>query len=264
MRSALAVLLGCLLTLTAAAQGPVQIAIIIDDLGNNRSLGERALALPGPLTYAVLPQLPHSVALARGAHDSGREVMLHLPMEAADGRPLGPGGLHSALSREAFTRMLRANLVAVPHVVGVNNHMGSLLTRDPDAMRWLMEDLGCYDRLYFVDSRTDVRTVARGMARAAGLANAQRDVFLDNRQDADYVRAQFDRLVAIAHQRGSAIGIGHPYPETLTVLAERLPTLAEQGVELVPVSRLVKIERSEKLWHASSSPWQTVAKNSKP
>ncbi|MCB1802305.1 MAG: divergent polysaccharide deacetylase family protein, partial [Gammaproteobacteria bacterium] len=131
-------------------------------------------------------------------------------------------------------------------------------------MQWLMEELRCFNRLYFVDSRTDVRTVARRHARAAGLAHAARDVFLDNEQDAHYIRGQLDRLVAIARERGKAIGIGHPYPETLAVLERELPRLAERGVELVPVSQLVQIERNELLWHASSSPLPTVAKNSKP
>ena len=128
-------------------------------------------------------------------------------------------------------------------------------------MDWLMQDLRCIGGLYFVDSRTDVRTVARKVAREAGLANAQRDIFLDNEQDPDYVRYQFARLVETARRRGHAIGIGHPYPETLTVLADALPGLADQGVELVPVSRLVEIQRSDQQWLACSSPLRTVAKN---
>jgi hypothetical protein len=126
-----------------------------------------------------------------------------------------------------------------------------------------MQDLRCFYGLYFVDSRTDVRTVARDLAREAGLANAQRDVFLDNQQDRDYVRGQLRRLIGKARRHGTAIGIGHPYPETLAVLAEELPALAGQGIQLVPVSRLVETERNPQLWHASSSPLQTVAKNSK-
>jgi polysaccharide deacetylase 2 family uncharacterized protein YibQ len=252
-----------LLTLPAAAEQRVRIAIIIDDLGNSRMLGDRALALPGAVTYSVLPHLPHSRRIARRAYADGKEVMLHLPMQTHDDRTLGPGGLRVEMTREELAREVRANLATVPHVVGVNNHMGSLLTRQSGAMRWLMEELSCVGDLYFVDSRTDIRTVARKFAREAGLPNAQRDIFLDNQRDADYVRRQFERLIGQAQQRGSAIGIGHPYPETLAVLAEELPRLADQGVELVPVSRLVETNRSKKLWHACSSPLQTVAKNSR-
>jgi polysaccharide deacetylase 2 family uncharacterized protein YibQ len=252
-----------LLLASAGAQQPVRIAIIIDDLGNNLTLGREAINLPGALTYSVLPRRPHSAEIALRAHTEGKEVMLHLPMQTTDGREMGPGGLHMNMSRVEFARQVRTSLAAIPYVSGVNNHMGSLLTQHSGAMRWLMEDLACFDRLYFVDSRTDVRTVARNLARAAGLSNAQRDVFLDNQQDAEYVRAQLRRLVAKARRQGSAIGIGHPYPETLRVLAEELPVLAAQGIQLLPVSRLVERERNNRLWHASSSPLPTVAKNSR-
>jgi polysaccharide deacetylase 2 family uncharacterized protein YibQ len=258
-------LLCCTLALQhAAAQPGPRIAIIIDDLGNNITFAEQALALQGALTYAVLPQLPYSAKVARRAHATGREVMLHLPMQARENRALGPGALTRAMDRFEFARTLRASLASLPHVAGVNNHMGSLLTGDPAAMRWLMEDLACHDRLYFIDSRTDVRTLAARFAREAGLRHAERDVFLDHVQDEAEITVQFRRLLALARRNGSAIGIGHPYPETLAVLARELPLLEAEGIELVPASRLVEQERSQSLWHASSSPWPTVAKNSRP
>jgi polysaccharide deacetylase 2 family uncharacterized protein YibQ len=142
--------------------------------------------------------------------------------------------------------------------------MGSLLTREPEAMEWLMQDLACIGGLYFVDSRTDVRTVARDVARQAGLANAQRDVFLDHLIDTQEIRRQFQRLIDRAHRQGSAIGIGHPHPETLAVLGELLPALPTLGVTLVPVSQLVTDQRSEPPWQACSYPSPKVAKRSRP
>lgn len=264
MRRLLLGICACLLMAGAHAEPAVRVAIIIDDLGNNLSLGRRAVDLPGALTYAVLPELQHSRELALRAHQRGKEIMLHLPMQTADGRLMGPGGLNMDMTREAFARQVKANLDAVPFVAGVNNHMGSLLTRHPGAMRWLMEDLKSLGSYYFVDSRTDVRTVARDFARQEGLANAQRDVFLDNQQDEDYIRGQLRTLIRKARKNGSAIAIGHPYSETINVLTEMLPRLAAKGIELVPVSELVETQRSEQLWHASSSPLQTAAKSSKP
>jgi polysaccharide deacetylase 2 family uncharacterized protein YibQ len=252
------------LVAAVSAGPPPRVAIIIDDLGNNLELGRGAIALPGALTYAVLPQRPYSALLADEVNATGREVMLHLPMQAGDGRRLGPGGLCLDLAREDFARRVHESVASVPHVVGVNNHMGSLLTREPLAMEWLMADLACIGGLYFVDSRTDVRTVAREAARAAGLANAQRDVFLDHLIDTHEIRRQFQRLIDRAHRQGTAIAIGHPHPQTLTVLAELLPTLPQLGVSLVPVSQLVSDQRSEPLWHACSYPSPKVAKNSRP
>lgn len=261
----LVLLLWSLCFVPATMAEPVaRVAIIIDDLGNNQLLGHQAVDLPGELTYSLLPRRPYSRELAQRVHASGREVMLHLPMQASDGRAMGPGGLDADMERSVFADSVRDSVASIPHLAGVNNHMGSLLTREPRAMRWLMQDLSCIGGLYFVDSRTDVRTVARHEARLAGLANARRDVFLDHVIEPQAIRAQFERLLRLAQTRGSAIGIGHPYPETLALLAELLPTLADERIELVPVSRLVTTDRSEQLWHACSSPLPTVAKNSKP
>ena len=260
----LALLLFALPALTSAEPPPIRIAIIIDDLGNSLTRGREAVALPAALTYAILPMRPHSRTIAEHAHRHGKEVMLHLPMQALDNRRMGPGGLHDAMDRSALQQALQTGLGAVPHVAGVNNHMGSLLTRRPLAMDWLMEELSCIGDLYFVDSRTDVRSIARQRARRAGVANAQRDVFLDNEADVGYIRNQLAKLITLARRHGSAVGIGHPYPETLAVLAEVLPRLAKVGIEVVPVSQLVERQRGPKIWHACSSHLQTAAKNSRP
>lgn len=248
---------------TCAEPAPTYIAIILDDLGNDEAAGMRALALPGAVTYAILPRLAHTALLAERAHAQGREVMLHLPMQAITGKALGPDGLTMDMTAPAFHATIADALASVPYVRGVNNHMGSLLTRHPGAMQWLMQALHRRGDLYFVDSRTNEHTVAELFARSTGLATSRRDVFLDNRRDSTYIRAQLTDLIRKARLQGSAIGIGHPYPETLDVLAAELPRLAAQNVQLVPVSQLLDQQR-RKVWPASSSPLPTVAKSLKP
>jgi polysaccharide deacetylase 2 family uncharacterized protein YibQ len=230
---------------------PVQIALIIDDLGNRKLEGEQALALPGAVTYAFLPQTPFAWELASKAHTLNKEVMLHQPMESDNGNPLGNGALTLNMTKAQFTRTLQQNLASVPHVAGVNNHMGSLLTRDPTAMRWLMRSLRS-DGLFFIDSRTTDATVAERVARDNLLATSRRHVFLDNKPQAIEIRQQLEELLRKARSQGGAIGIAHPYPETLAVLREELPKLKQLGIELVPVSELIDTRRS--LWHAYSSP----------
>lgn len=259
--------LACLLLLlwghlAQAGQVPM-LAIIIDDLGNDLPHGVRALALPGAVTYAILPQTPYARALAEAGHSRGKELMLHLPMQTLDGRATGPGGLHMDMGRKALVRVLESDLASVPHVVGVNNHMGSLLTQHPGAMAWLMQAMKHHHDLYFVDSRTDDRTVAEQQARTAGLPASRRDVFLDNVRDEATVLAQLQEAVVKAQRNGTAIAIGHPYPETLAVLARELPRLHEYGVVLMPVSALIEQQRRIQTWHASSSPSHQVARNSK-
>lgn len=217
-----------------------RIAIIIDDIGDRFEAGRHAVELPGAVACAFLPHTPHAAELARRAHAAGKEVLLHLPLQSLAGKALGPGAITLDTTEREFHRILADNLGAIPHVVGVNNHMGSLLTRHPGHMTWLMEGIAARGDLYFVDSYTHADSVALAMARERGIAAARRDVFLDNIPAREEIRAEFERLVEIAKAEGSAIGIGHPYEETLAYLAETLPLLDAAGIELVPVAELLE------------------------
>lgn len=232
-----AALLLCLWAGASGADTP-QLALVIDDLGNLGAEGRRVIALPGPVAVAILPGTPHAARLAERAHAAGKEVMLHLPLAALEDRALGPGGIGLDVTREEFLRILAADLASVPGALGVNNHMGSLLTQHPGHMAWLMEGLAARG-LFFVDSRTTERSVALQLADEAGVPAVARDVFLDDEAEETAVRAEFERLVARAQQKGAALGIGHPYPATLAVLEAELPRLAERGVRLVPVRTLI-------------------------
>ncbi|HEX7029414.1 MAG TPA: divergent polysaccharide deacetylase family protein [Gammaproteobacteria bacterium] len=226
----------------AGGEPPPRIAIIIDDIGDRYDEGRLAATLPGPVACAFLPHTPYAAELARLAHEKGKEVLLHLPLQSLNGKALGPGAITLQTTEKAFRRILRTDLAAIPYVRGVNNHMGSLLTRHPGHMTWLMRVLADEGDLFFIDSYTHPGSVAFAMAREQGVRAARRDVFLDNVPERGAIAAEFRRLVAEAHERGSAIGIGHPYPETLAFLADMLPRLGEEyGVELVPVEALLSV-----------------------
>ena len=241
-----------------AARGspPVKIALIIDDMGNHLDSGLRAVKLPGPITYAFLPHTPYVSVLAELAHTKGKLVMLHQPLESHAGNRLGPGGLTLHMKQQEFKNTLAENIAAIPHVKGVNNHMGSLMTRHPGAMRWLMEVLGDTG-LFFVDSRTTERSVAHGVAMESSIATISRDIFLDHDRDKARIRGQIKHLLRVAKLHGSAVGIGHPYRETLEVLEQEIPRLAEQGIELVLVSELTKIDFKRELVSLSSPTYKT-------
>ncbi len=208
-------------------------------MGSQLNAGLLALQLPGAITYAFLPHTPHSRNLANAAHHLNKEVMLHLPMQAMGANKLGPGGLTLNMSRSQFSRTFLSDLKAIPHVVGINNHMGSLLTRHPGHMKWLMEEIKQHDNLYFIDSRTTHHTVANQLARESKIPSRQRDVFLDDDPSPQAITKQFELLLKKANKNGSAIGIGHPYKNTLTILSQLIPQLKDQNIKLVPASQLV-------------------------
>ena len=232
--------MAALLLAASTAGATPRIAIIIDDLGYKRALGERAVSLPGPVAVAVLPGTPLAERLANAAYATGKEVLVHLPLEASvDDGLEEPGGIRLDTSREAFRAAFAAAVSSVPHATGVNNHRGSLLTRHPGHMRWLMEEILAVGDWYFVDSFTTRHSVALMLAREHGVPAAKRDVFLDATQDLASIEREFERLKRLARQNGHAIGIGHPFAETLAFLESALPELEEEGIELVPLKTLV-------------------------
>jgi polysaccharide deacetylase 2 family uncharacterized protein YibQ len=221
-----------------AGEQPIVI-IIIDDMGNSLALGQQAVALPGPINLAFLPYSPNSVMLAEQANYLGNEVLLHAPMSNILGRPLGPGGLKQGMSRQQFLYTLGRDINSVPHVKGVNNHMGSLLTQMQEPMAWLMQSLKQRE-LYFIDSRTSAKTIALAEATKQKIPNLSRDVFLDNVRTNDAISKQFEQLLSIAQAKGIAVGIGHPYPETIAFLKQSLPSLTIRGYQLSRVSSALR------------------------
>ena len=245
---------GLSLTASAAVSSAPLIAIIIDDLGNQRVAGERAVHLPGPVACAIMPHTAWAEHLAEQANQAGKEVMLHLPMQAVDlERAAGPGNIHLDMSRERLRLTLTADLAAVPHTVGINNHMGSLITRHPGHMQWLMEEIRGRGDLFFIDSYTTAASVALQTAIEQGVPAARRHVFLDNDAAVD-IEQEFARLKRLADKQGYAIAIGHPYPATLAFLEAHLPRLQTEGYRLVPVSEIVRRQSVELAATADSGP----------
>ena len=225
----------------APAPGGPRAAIVIDDLGQRVEHLEQLARLGLPLSIAVIPNLPASAQTVREAGRLGIEMLLHQPMEPHEegGKNPGEGVLLVSMAPEVLRDQLRRGLATVPGAVGVNNHMGSRFTEDPDALGLLMAELKA-NGLFWLDSRTSAATQGSAAARAAGVPEIERDVFIDAERDADFIRGQLRKLLETARARGAAVGIGHPRAETFAVLEELRGELLSSGVTLVPVSRLVR------------------------
>ena len=222
-----------------AGEYPV-IAILIDDVGHSLTQGRRLLALPEPVSLAILPHTQAARTLAEEAAARGRTVILHQPMENGAGLSIGPGGLYSGMPAAELQQVLRTNLDSFGHIRGLNNHMGSRLTAERPAMDQVMQVLRERE-LFFIDSRTTHHTQAAFAAEAAGVPHLSRNVFLDNERSAEAIGRAFDRALEVARREGQALVIGHPYPQTLEFLEWRLSgdLLAKEGVEVVDVVELL-------------------------
>lgn len=210
------------------------LALIIDDLGQNPARDERVLALPGPVALAILPDTRHASTLSQRAHAAGKTVILHLPMAPAG----GPYSWRQDLPTEELQRRLDEALAAVPHASGLNNHMGSQMTDQQQPMTALMTTLQ-ERHLFFLDSRTNPRTVAAATAQHIGLASLSRDIFLDDDPSPAAVARQYADALELARKQGSVVIIGHPHRTTLEVLERELPRLDEEGITWVDIGQMI-------------------------
>lgn len=220
-----------------AAKRP-QLAIVIDDAGNNLQELDPFLRFPAPLTFAVLPQLRHSAGAAELVRSHGHEVILHLPMAAVSGLYPGPGTISAELSDAEIRYLLERNFASIAGAEGTNNHMGSAGTSDPRVMDTVMAHLAALDK-FFVDSRTTPTSVAAPYAAKYGVPFMQRDVFLDHDRDPQAIRAALQEGLDVARAQGHAVLIGHASVAAVAeALFEVFPYLERQGYEVVPLSAL--------------------------
>lgn len=223
-----------------AGPGGPRVAIVIDDMGHDRSRLTEIISLDMSITVAVLPGRRFSEEIAESAYAAGLEVIVHLPMEPVDSEKNDPGdgALYTRMTPEEVRSGVIGALRGVPHATGVNNHMGSLFTSNERLMREVIEVVR--ERgIFFLDSRTTPGSVGYSLTREMGARGAARSVFLDNERKVDYITERLDELVRIAGKNGSAIAIGHPYPETIEALRKAVPAIEARGVRVVRLSELI-------------------------
>ena len=218
-----------------------QIAIIMDDMGRRVSTFERLLAIDLMVTPAILPESDNATNAALLLQRSGREYMIHLPMQPKQYPQTSPGpnALLLGQSDEKIRQLLRRYLEKVPGAVGGNNHMGSRYTQEAGPMRVVLDELQ-QNGLFFVDSQTIGSSVAYDEARKLGVPTAKRHIFLDNEENIPYIRKQIRKMVRLAATKGKLVAICHPYPETLEALRLELPWLKQQAIDFVASSEIVR------------------------
>jgi len=220
--------------------GNARLCIIIDDIGYSMERGRRAIELPGPITLAVIPFTPNAYPLAELASRSGKDVILHQPMQAVEQhrRFHTSHTLTLDMSPEDFRHTLNSALDSLPNVVGVNNHTGSLLTQRQAPMAMLMQQIH-RRHLFFLDSRTTPASIAARVARETGVPTLQRDLFLDHVPEPSAIAAAFQTALDLAARKGTAVIIAHPHATTLDFLERAIPRLAGRGYTLIAAKELV-------------------------
>ncbi|MEA1964751.1 MAG: divergent polysaccharide deacetylase family protein [Candidatus Aerophobetes bacterium] len=218
-----------------------KIALIIDDFGYSQggNVDSFLKDINTPLTISIIPGTPYADLIARKAHEKGKEVMVHLPMQ-----PKGKFKNNykwivlEKMEDKEIEDIVNKAIEDVPYAVGLNNHMGSLITTQKKPMEAVLKTVK-RKKLYFLDSRTDTGSIALTLAKEMRVKSTKREVFLDNEKNKNYIKKQLEELISIAERKGEATGTAHIDPVTAQAIKESLSKLNNKKIQLVYASEIV-------------------------
>jgi len=218
-----------------------KLAIVIDDIGYHAKEDAAVYAMPQQISVAIIPSAPYAQQRNQQAKAQGRDILIHMPMQAMSNIKIEEGGLLLGMSQYEVTQRVQAAKQIVTHAIGMNNHMGSAATSDTALMTALMREL-YKQRLFFLDSRTIGKSVAGKIAKEQGVKSLERHIFLDDSDVFGDVQRQFQLALQYARKHGTAIAIGHPRKNTLAVLHAGLAQLPSD-IQLVSIGSLWRNEK---------------------
>lgn len=218
-----------------------KLAIVIDDVGYHSKEDAAIFAMPREISVAIIPAAPYARARNQEAKSQGRDILIHMPMQPVSAVKIEDGGLHLGMSATQVNDRVNTAKNIVRDAIGMNNHMGSAATADPQLMTYLMTALQ-EKHLFFLDSRTIGKSVAGKIAKEQGVRSLDRHIFLDDSNEFADVQRQFKAAIHYARKHGSAIAIGHPRQNTIAVLQAGLRNLPED-IQLVGMGNLWRNEK---------------------
>ncbi|MFJ8067208.1 divergent polysaccharide deacetylase family protein [Psychrobacillus sp. NPDC096426] len=218
------------------------LAIVIDDLGNNMKGTEEMIKLPVKLTVAIMPFMPSTKEDAELASQYGHEVIIHLPMEPKKGKKswLGPGAITTDLSDKEIRKRVEAAVKDVPHAVGMNHHMGSKATEDERVMKIVLEV--CKENgLFYLDSKTTGKSVVSKLANEMDVSFLENNYFFDSIYTTQHITEQAKKLAGKLTENEQLVAIGHVGVSgsiMVNVLKEYIP-IYEKKANIVSLSELI-------------------------
>jgi polysaccharide deacetylase 2 family uncharacterized protein YibQ len=225
------------ITSKTEVNGP-KLIIVIDDIGENHTVLKGLIKLNIPLTFAVWPNASFTRESVELISQEKHDLLVHFPMEPKGYPAVNPGddSLFVSMTPDEIKKRVAENLGKIPEAIGVNNHMGSRFTSNKKGMKIALAEFKQHG-LFFLDSLTSSKSVGRKSAKIVDIPFYERDTFLDNVKDVTAIIHQLKKSERIAHSKGFAIAIGHPYPETLSALKKWNAT-RDKSIKIIPLSHL--------------------------
>jgi len=217
-----------------------RISIVVDDFGAiGGELLDGFFGVDKEVCFAVFPQEANSVSTVQRASRQGRETLIHVPMEPIGYPSVNPGdnAILVQHSEAQIDKMLSEFIEELPGAMGINNHMGSLATTDPDVMQVVMNTLKRYNK-HFLDSRTTNVSVAYQTAQKAHLKAYRNDLFLDSPSiSQSNMESKLNQILKLSESKKHIIAITHCHnADKLEYLKSFIVRLKKAGFTLVPLS----------------------------
>lgn len=229
------------LVIRAFPPGP-RLAVVIEQVGREPALLDALLALDPHVTYAVAPNTRDGTRIARRLADSGREVIVDLPLEPIDANAAdGPDFLTTQMAPDVLTRTLHRHLDAVPGAVGAGVHLGGRFTRSQSHLTVLLEGLKARG-LYFVDDPDATKDGPRSLAATTVRMIGNRAIAPTHHIDAhgEPLAARLRAVEAALVLEGQAVVVLAPRPAALVAIRPWLEGLRRRKISLLRVSEIVR------------------------
>ena len=236
-------------SLAKAQNNEPMLAIIIDDFGSYDQSGvETMLSIDAPITCAIMPNVDNTTTNVEQAKKAGKEIIVHVPMEASVNLPqswYGPTYISYKDSKEDVYNKLNQAFTSVDGASGFNIHIGSGVCQNLQIMNYVY-DYAKEKNVFFVDSRTHLNTVCQQVAEQKNIVYLGRDEFLEPNGNRSYNGVKQHLLIGanLAKEKGFAIVIGHVGvhggENTAKAIKDSVNEIKSMGVKIVPVSTLYK------------------------
>ncbi len=215
-------------------------AIVIDEIGAYGAPVEDVVALSPMVSTSVIPSTPDSALIVDQLRNSGREVLVHMPMETYADFKEGPRPILRKMEDQEVRETARWHLSQFDGYVGVNNHLGSKVTRDQRVMGALMAELSQRD-LMFLDSRTTGKSVAESVARDAGMLATRNHRFIDNEISVEAIMRELNAAALMARRYGAAVALGNPNPATVRAVARWMEIHDGKDILIAPITHVASV-----------------------
>lgn len=219
-------------------KGKPRISIIVTNLGLNRRSTELALTLPKECALGFLPYTKSLKPLLNKAQGNGHEIYLYLPLQTSASHD-NPGryALMNNLAQEENALRLNVILNSQARYNGVYSSYKEVFTDNANSAEMLFDYLGDKN-LIFILGKGHKLSNAKYVKSHNNILPT--NIILDEEIDAESISANLNKLIRIAEEEGIALGYAQGFTLTIEIIRKWAPSLKHKGVELVPVSELLK------------------------